>query len=361
MSYKLTAEQKEFKSTLRRFFNTEVDSEYLRTRIENKQGADPKLSEKLQELGIVTSFALDKDGGFDLGVRELSLVAYESGHAALPEPLVESALFGSYLLSQLLGLEELSKVGVKKEILEELLSGNARICYLDHAHASALKVNAGKVSGSFDFVKGATGAKLALLVDPSDAKSLYIIDLEANSKELSISKLDALDLTQSYFQVTLNDVPAQKLESDALGLLKNIHITLLASEIAGAAQKAVEMTIEYVKTRKQFDREIGSFQAVQHKLADMYLYTSAMEALTEFAAWSADHSPSQLELASKSAFAFAIEKGAQIIETAIQLHGGTGFTWEFDLHLFLRRVKMLEAIFGSDASIYDDIINAASA
>ena len=120
----------------------------------------------------------------------------------------------------------------------------------------------------------------------------------------------------------------------------------------------VEATVEFVKTRKQFGVAIGGFQAVQHKLANMHLKTEAMRAMAHFASWSAEESKDQLTLASASALAFACEHAGTIVEDAIQLHGGIGFTWEFDLHLFLRRAKMLEILFAPTKRHSELILNA---
>ncbi|MBN8550873.1 MAG: acyl-CoA dehydrogenase, partial [Deltaproteobacteria bacterium] len=131
---------------------------------------------------------------------------------------------------------------------------------------------------------------------------------------------------------------------------------IVAEELGGMCARVVDLTLEYVKTRKQFGVAIGSFQAVQHKLSDMHLQSEALRSLAAFATWAAQESKEQSELSSRAALAFACEHAPQIIETAIQMHGGIGFTWEYELHLYLRRAKMLELLFGSGEAEHQSLI-----
>jgi alkylation response protein AidB-like acyl-CoA dehydrogenase len=119
---------------------------------------------------------------------------------------------------------------------------------------------------------------------------------------------------------------------------------LWAQELSGIAAAVVALTSEYVKTRTQFGKQIGSFQAVQHTLSDMYSRAEASRSLSQFAAWSLAAKQDQGELAGRAALAFATKEVPAIVESAIQLHGGIGFTWEHDLHLYLRRAQFLSLL-----------------
>jgi alkylation response protein AidB-like acyl-CoA dehydrogenase len=134
---------------------------------------------------------------------------------------------------------------------------------------------------------------------------------------------------------------------------------LKASEVSGLCQRVLQMTTEYVKTRNQFGVPIGSFQAIQQKLAQVYAESEALASLCRFAAWSFSASPEQRRLTSRAAALKAAELGVQVCEVAIQCHGGIGFTWEYDLHLFLRRAQMVRAAFGISESRADELIRAA--
>lgn len=123
----------------------------------------------------------------------------------------------------------------------------------------------------------------------------------------------------------------------------------VAAELAGISSRVVEMTVEYVKTRKQFGKPLAAFQAVQHKLSDMLMWSEQISSLGRFAAWAADNDPSQFVRSANAAFGYAAEFAPKLIETSIQMHGGIGFTWEYPLHLYLRRSKSLSALYsGSD-------------
>ena len=136
---------------------------------------------------------------------------------------------------------------------------------------------------------------------------------------------------------------------------------LRAAELTGICEAVVGRTVDYVKTRKQFDQPIGAFQAVQHKLADLHLDAESASALVSFAGWAADFSKDQFSLASTSALAHALEAAPRVVETAIQLHGGIGFTWEFDLHLYLRRVRSYSALYPLDQADFDKLLQLISA
>jgi alkylation response protein AidB-like acyl-CoA dehydrogenase len=115
------------------------------------------------------------------------------------------------------------------------------------------------------------------------------------------------------------------------------------------------MTADYVKTRKQFDRAIGTFQAVQHKLADCYLQLEQLEALALFAAWAAESDPAQFYSAVAACKGLASAEVPRIIETTVQVHGGIGFTYEYDLHLLLRRARVVSSLFGGEGQWFEEL------
>ena len=120
----------------------------------------------------------------------------------------------------------------------------------------------------------------------------------------------------------------------------------LAAESTGIAQRTMEMSVEYAKDRKQFDRPIGAYQAVSHRCAQMLLETENSRSAVYGAAWAADSEPESLPLAASTAKAYASDAGWRVPDAAIQVHGGIGFTWEHDLHFFLKRGKQNAAMFG---------------
>ena len=128
--------------------------------------------------------------------------------------------------------------------------------------------------------------------------------------------------------------------------LDRIEVSL-AAELVGVGQRAMEMAVEYAKDRKQFDRPIGAYQAVSHRCAQMLLEVESARASTLFASWAADHEPESLPLAASACKAYASDAGWRVTASSLQVHGGIGFTWEHDLHFFLKRARTDGALFGS--------------
>lgn len=326
-----TEEEKALQDTVRRLLEGEVNSAYLRRRIESPTVNDEALWQKINELGIFSHFSSEGEGTF----RELGDLAYECGRVLVPLPLWQSVLFGS---------RRLGKGDQDKKLAADISAGKAHVI------------------GTFcDKVKPNSELTLELVSCAASASHLMILADKAYLLELKDAHVEAqpsLDLTQNLFKVTFNSKKLKVLSSIDNGQIKLMTKVLYACELSGLCSRVVEMTNGYVKTRKQFGVAIGAFQAVAHRLADMYVQTEAMWALARFAAWAVDRSPEQSNFSALAALANATQVASQIVEGAIQLHGGIGFTWEFDLHLYLRRAKAIEALWGMKEEGYDELIGA---
>lgn len=204
------------------------------------------------------------------------------------------------------------------------------------------------------FAKTAGGIRsfLAKLSDSSEGSS-------EGSSCVSINKqVSSLDLTTPLTEIALSRAPCLVLSTKSTENLSVALEVLKASEISGLCRRVLELTADYVKTRKQFGAPIGSFQAIQQKLAQTYADSEALASLCRFAAWAFNSSPEQRRLTSRAAVLKAAELGVQVCETAIQCHGGIGFTWEYDLHLFLRRAQVIHAAFGMSEERAEELIKA---
>jgi alkylation response protein AidB-like acyl-CoA dehydrogenase len=171
-----------------------------------------------------------------------------------------------------------------------------------------------------------------------------------------------LDLIRSYSQISLKNLDASlvaEISQDKQEKISQELLILAAAEMIGAAGRTLSTTLDYVKTRKQFSRPIGSFQAIGHQLSDMAVAVEASSALNRFAAWAADCDPSQLASTALACKAHASECMPRVVESALQLHGGIGFTFEYDLHLFLRRVRALALSFGRAQGLQAQLGEAA--
>jgi alkylation response protein AidB-like acyl-CoA dehydrogenase len=167
-----------------------------------------------------------------------------------------------------------------------------------------------------------------------------------------------LDLTQAVTKVELAAAAAEAFSTVDSELFDALCEATKACELAGVSERAIEMTVQHVKTREQFGVPVGGFQAIQQQLADAFAKSQALGALARFAAWAATKSPEQRLLTARSAAVYAAEVAPAVCETAIQCHGGIGFTWEYDLHLYLRRAKLIQTALARSAVRVGELLAA---
>lgn len=339
LGFELSVEQVAFQDALKDFFSHECSLALVRKAFENGWPVDGTLWEKCLGLGLVETFFGVGFGSGESGQSsfvELALVAETSGAALSPEPLSELLLAGSYLVNEL---------GLGDQRLSECKTGKMRV--------GITRCGVGKRKHVF-----VGGSSLdALVVLDLEHGSVHLLEQKTAGKAWGALEAEVLDRSQN-FRVVDGDL-GRVLSGVTASQIDNLLLILKASEVAGIVGRVVQMTTEYVKTRTQFGVPIGGFQAVQHKLADMYLAAEGLRALTRFAAWAVVNDRTQVALASHAAIRQATTVGAKIVEASIQLHGGTGFTWEFDLHLFLRRVKAIEVTYKPSVVDADQLIEAA--
>lgn len=343
MSFKLNEEQVGLQDALRKCFTETISSKYLRSRYDGTEDADPELWKTLDELGLMEAFA-EPAGADAVGTRELAVIAAECGRALLPENLTLNILCGPLLLCRLNA--ELAKKSLGAEAFTAIAAGS-RLVTCAPVVTDGFEIRDDKsgvtASGELRFVPAALVAQHVLF---SYAGELYLtVDSAAFGPDCLVAD-PALDGTIKRFKVTLNKAKCVNVPSAADF---HAHVAVLsAAELHGVGERVVDMTREYVSTREQFGVPVGGFQAVQHKLVDMYVGCEALDALTRFASWSESGSPDQFEFAAKAALRYATSRVPSVCERAIQLFGGIGFTWEFDLHFFLRRARTIKALFGSN-------------
>jgi alkylation response protein AidB-like acyl-CoA dehydrogenase len=185
-------------------------------------------------------------------------------------------------------------------------------------------------------------------------ESVFAVDSKAAG--ISIRPMPGMDITRKLYSVRFAETPAEKL-GDSSGLAKALDVATaaLAAEMVGGMQRTLEITVEYAKTRKQFGKPIGSFQAVQHQCADMYLETESARSAAYYAAWALEEDAPDAAVAVSIAKMYASDASRTVGNRGIQIHGGMGFTWENDLHLYYRRAKASETAFG-DATFHRERI-----
>jgi alkylation response protein AidB-like acyl-CoA dehydrogenase len=186
------------------------------------------------------------------------------------------------------------------------------------------------------------------------ADGLYVV--EGNSPGLTITEMHGMDLTRKLYAMKCENVPGKKLTNTSmLPRALDVATVALVAEMTGGMQRSLDITVEYAKTRKQFGKPIGSFQAVQHQCADMYLDTESSRSAAYYAAWALQENAPDGARAASVAKMYSSDASRTVGNRAIQVHGGMGFTWENDLHLYYRRAKASETMLG-DATFHRERI-----
>jgi alkylation response protein AidB-like acyl-CoA dehydrogenase len=273
---------------------------------------------ELCELGWPGIFIDEEYGGQGLGAVELIILMEELGYALAPVPFLSNAAAG--LMIQAAGSDE-----QKQRWLPGIASGEARGA-------------AGLVRGDeAKLVPDGDGAELIVLCS---ADGVAVVERSA----AEVEPVATMDSTRRYARVRAGG--GEALEGEA-GPGIGAGLLALSAELTGVAQRAMEMAVEYARDRKQFGRPIGSYQAVSHRCAQMLLETEGARSATYYGAWTADAEPASLELAASMAKAYASDAGWRVCSSSLQVHGGIGFTWEHDLHFFLKRAKVDGLLWGS--------------
>jgi alkylation response protein AidB-like acyl-CoA dehydrogenase len=312
MNFDFTDDQRAIKETARDLLANRFKLEHLRELAESKSYGDAAWSE-VCELGWPGIFIDEQHGGQGLGVLELVILLEELGYVLAPLPFLSNAAAG--LIVQDAGATER---------LPGVASGQQR--------------------GTVGVVKD---GRAALVPDAAEADFIVLVDgTEATLLErgdAQVEPIDAIDPTRRYANVTPNG--GEPLGDVSRG--RDLIALAVAAELVGVSQRVMEMAVDYAKNRKQFDRPIGSYQAVSHACADMLKQVEGARSLVYYAGWAADAAPDELSLGASAAKAYASDAGWNVSASALQVHGGIGFTWEHDLHWFLKRAKTDGVLYGS--------------
>ncbi|MEU8749867.1 acyl-CoA dehydrogenase family protein [Streptomyces chartreusis] len=394
MDASFTPEQDEIRRTLRELLHSRCGPRELRTALDTPAGHDPGLWTALAEqLGLPGLALPEAYGGVGCSATELALACEETGRALAPSPLLATAALAAPLIAAL-GTD-----AQRAELLPRLASGRltAALAVPGTALAAALALTGdnggdwagGGRAGGVQARRTEDGWRLYGQVDQVlDGHSAGLLLVAAHAGGFARSRTllflvpgdaagvvrvrqTALDATRPQGRVQLRDVRADLLGDEdgreglpALASVGDTAAAVLACEAVGAADRALERTVEYVGQREQFGRSIGSFQAVKHRLADAYVQVQAARSAAYYAAWAAtplrgagncatshsgpaaDEQPPTAPPAARLALAQALEALRTAAAEGIQLHGGIGFTWEHEAHLYFKRAAGDELLFG---------------
>ncbi|MFC9682568.1 acyl-CoA dehydrogenase family protein [Streptomyces sp. NPDC056948] len=374
MDARLTAEQDEIRRTLRELLHKRCGPVELRAALDTPAGHDPALWTALaDQLGLPGLALPETCGGVGCSVTELALACEETGRALAPSPLLATAVLAAPLLLAL-GTD-----AQRADLLPRIASGalTAALAVPGPALTAALAltghdrhgtwagggraggVQARRTDGGWRLYGEAgqvlDGHSAGLLLVAAHAggfarSRVLLFLVRADAAGLTRMRQTALDATRPQARIQLRDVEAELLgrEGDdvlaALARLGDTAAVCLAAEAVGAADRVLERTVEYVGQREQFGRPVGSFQAVKHRLADAYVQVRAARSAAYYAAWAG--AADDGEKAGGLALAQALQALRGAAAEGIQLHGGIGFTWEHDMHLYFKRAAGDELLFG---------------
>lgn len=352
MQFGLSESQQILKDNARKFFAGECPIMEVRRLMETATAYDATLWTKMAEQGFTGIIAPEEYGGLGLGKVELVLLMEEAGFALLPGPFFSTVALAAPVF------EALGSPDQKKKYLSAICNGQARstVAMLeaaaswDPAHAQMSAQN-GKLTGEKLFVTDAAVADSIIVVARN---GVFVVDAKASG--VTIAPMSSMDITRKQYSVKFNNTPAEKL-GELAGLHRALDISTVAlvAELVGGMQRSLDLTVQYAKTRKQFGKPIGSFQAVQHQCADMYLETESSRSAAYYAGWALEESTPDAATAVSIAKMYASDAARSIGNHGIQIHGGMGFTWENDLHLYYRRAKASETALG-DATFHRERI-----
>jgi alkylation response protein AidB-like acyl-CoA dehydrogenase len=360
MNFGFTDDQQAIKRTAREFLQARYPSATVRALAEDERGFTDEQWAELVELGWPGVIIPEESDGLGLGVLELVVIAEEMGYALAPSPWFSTTAAALLLLAA--GTEE-----QRARWLGPLARGEARgtlAVWDEHAGFSPDQSeiepdSEGKLSCVKIAVPDAAGADF-LIVSGADGRH-YLAEHDVSDPGITLIAEPAIDPTRKLFRVELSDVPVEPLAvaPDAVARAYATIVTLLAAENVGVAQRAMEMAVEYAKDRTQFDRPIGSYQAVSHRCAQMLLEVEGARSLCYWAGWALAHEPESGPRAASMAKAYAGDAGFRVAASALQVHGGIGFTYEHDLHFFLKRAHANAHAFGDSRWHRDRVADLA--
>lgn len=358
MSLTPSPEREELRSVVRKFLLAHSDEEQVRRQMDSGAGFDGATWKLMaQQLGIQSLMIPEEYGGAGFGFGEMAIVLEEAGRALLCAPLLSTVLATTALLS----VDDDAAVAA---LLPGIADGTtiATVAIAEDTNPGTdgvdLTAQAGtdgtwRLTGTKPYVLDGSDATL-LIVAARTAAGISLFLVDAGADGFTATNLPTLDLTRRLAHVEFNGTPATLLGADGAGAAVCDHVlrtaaVALACEQVGGAAKVLETTVEYVKTREQFGRPIGSFQAVKHRLADMLVQLESARSAAYFATAALESESDEAPVAASIAKSYCSSAYYDIAAESIQLHGGIGFTWEHSAHLYFKRAKGSQTMFGTPA------------
>ena len=366
MNFDFSEDQKLLQTTVRDFVADQETLQKNRNVLESDADYDPELWKSAAELGWLGAVIPEEFGGAGFGHLELVLIAEEVGRGLLPIPFSSSVYMATEAILQI------GSDAQKKKYLGDLASGD-RIGTLAIAegmgHPGPQHIQArcegGKLSGRKIAVPDGNVADLAVVVAKT-AKGISLVLVDLSAAGVTKERAESIDPTRASANISFTDAPAELLGAEGEGWelvqkVLNRAAILMAFEQLGGADQAFETTKEYLLGRYAYGRPVASFQAIKHRMADMYVALQLARSNCYYGGWALENDADELGLAACSARVSATQAFDLCSVEMIQLHGGVGFTWEYDCHMFYRRAKHLAVVLGSPDHWRDKLIQHLTA
>ncbi len=359
MNFAFTEEQEELRKTVRAFLDSKSPETAVRTQMETEQGYDKAVWDQMgSQMGLMGLHIPEDFGGMGFTYVELGVVLEEMGRALVCAPYFSTVVLAANTLLQS------GDDAAKKKYLPGIAAGET-IATLASTEPSGKWDEAGitmaaKGSGSkftldgtkMFVIDGHTASLILVAARTGKGVSLFAVD--GNAKGLTRTALSTMDQTRKQAKLEFKGVEAELIGTegkgwDVLSKVFDLAAVALAAEQVGGAQKVLDMAVEYAKVRVQFGRPIGSFQAIKHKCADMLLEVESAKSAAYYGMWCASEMNEELASVASLSKAYCSEAYFHAAAENIQIHGGIGFTWEHPAHLYFKRAKSSELLFGDPA------------
>ena len=368
MDFGFSEEQEMLRDAAKRFLADNCSTKFVRQMMADATAHDAGFWQKLVGQGWPGLLIPEQYGGTNGTFLDMTVIVEEMGKAIIPGPFFAAALLGAPLFIE--GASD----ALKKEFLPKMAEGKfiATAAIAESSgrfDAGGIELKASKkgsgytLSGEKFFVPDAHVADAIVVATRtgSGADGITLLCVPAKEKGVTVTQLKTVDMTRRMCHVKFDNVQADVVigkENGGWAVLQRvleIATAGLATEMVGTAQKALDIAVDYAKTRVQFGKPIGSFQAVKHKCVDMMVAVENARSLTYYACWTVDERVPEAATAVPMAKAYASDMAKNVTSEAIQVHGGIGFTWEHDMHLYHRRALAGEANLGN-APVHREVV-----
>jgi alkylation response protein AidB-like acyl-CoA dehydrogenase len=356
MDFGLSEEQQQLKESARAFLSGECPTTFVRKVMATDDGYPRELYAHIAKLGWTGLIVPEKFGGAGLGMLDMAMILEEGGYAAMPGPFLFSSALAAGALklggSDQLNSKWLTAIAEGKAIGTVAVVESAGSIDTRDIKAVATKDGAGwRLDGAKMFVPYANIADFIVVAAKNDAGEICLFVVETKSPRVTIRSLKNLDLTRRVSSVELNRAPADQLVggADLFAKLIDVAAVAIAADSLGGTERALEMAVDYSKVREQFGKPIGSFQALKHAAAEIVADVEPARAMLWYAAYAQDTGAADASRTAAMAKARLCDIYSRGTDRAVLMHGGIGFTWEHDMHLWFKRARFNESCFGSPA------------